>query len=121
MSRGRAAALTLLLSLLLAGCCGTGCNLAFENGESVAVGQVELMQEGASWVAGPVDGGTLSQGEGVGFLVDPDDGPVTLRVWDRQGCRVLVEGCYDLDFSGGAAYTVTLRGGHLAVERNGTK
>ena len=111
------AALALVVGLLLAGCqSGAECNLVFENSDS-AVGQVELVQEGASRTTCSADGSAMAPGEGVGFLLDPDDGPVTLRVWDPRGRRVLAEGRWDLDFSGGAVYTVTLRDGRLTVDR----
>ena len=81
------AALALLVGLLLAGCqSGAECNLVFENSDS-AVGQVELVQEGASRTTCSADGSAMAPGEGVGFLLDPDDGPVTLRVWDQRGRR----------------------------------
>ena len=39
------------------------------------------------------------------------------RALAQRGRRVLAEVRWDLDFSGGAVYTVTLRDGRLTVDR----
>ena len=76
------AALALLVGLLLAGCqSGAECNLVFENSDS-AVGQVELVQEGASCTTCSADGSAMAPGEGVGggavYTVTLRDGRLTV-------------------------------------------
>ena len=57
------AALALVVGLLLAGCqSGAECNLVFENSDS-AVGQVELVQEGASARPAPRTGAQWPRGK----------------------------------------------------------